>query len=48
MLHKLLDNFFAVHVSGDVDVLLENRRKTEFLGTLMRYNSNVRANFTDR
>jgi myosin-1 len=42
------DNFFAIHVPGDYDSLVESRRKTEFIGTLLKYNPSVNISFSDR
>eukprot|EP01114_Cavostelium_apophysatum_P003671 TRINITY_DN1374_c0_g3_i1.p1 TRINITY_DN1374_c0_g3~~TRINITY_DN1374_c0_g3_i1.p1 ORF type:complete len:1131 (-),score=356.14 TRINITY_DN1374_c0_g3_i1:89-3481(-) len=43
----LADNFFLVQVTGEADVLLENRRKTEFLATLMKTNPGLSITFND-
>jgi len=41
------DNFFVLHVPGDYDNLLETRRKTEFMATLLKYNQSLQVNFSD-
>jgi len=46
-LSTLADNMMAIYVPGDYDNLIETRRKTEFIGTLLKNNPNVTINFSD-
>jgi hypothetical protein len=41
------DNFFLLNIPGEYDSLCECRRKTEFLCTFLKYNSNCNFQFSD-
>jgi myosin-1 len=44
---KLSDNFVLLKSPNEHDNLIECKRKTEFVGTLMKYVKNVRINFSN-
>lgn len=44
---SLSDNFFVIHVPGDYDSLCENRRKTEFMATFLKYVPSLSVSFSD-